>query len=183
MGKTRGMGTGRCVPIGTQRCRRPTFKERSFRRMRLAALRKEASLRIQSDKSLKGIDQDQTTLVSGIEIQAKLSPDVVSSTSKLQTPHQGSESVSLLPCSTRRRLEINQSDKSIKGSDQVQTTIVSGIEVLIEYIKDKDSEIELLKADNADIWAELQRYRTELQENRTITASIVEKLKHHLVNF
>ncbi|KAJ4888124.1 Uncharacterized protein Rs2_27872 [Raphanus sativus] len=136
-----------------------------------------------------------STLVSGIDIQAKLSPDVVSSTSKPQTPSSrlasqcgmkkrlGSESVSLPPCSTRRKLEINQSDKSLKGSDQVQTTLVSGIEVLMEYIKNKDNEIELLKADNAAIWAELRRNQTELQENRTITASIIEKLKHRLVNF
>ena len=95
----------------------------------------------------------------------------------------GSESVSLLPCSTRRELEINESDNSIKGSDQLQTTLVSGIDILMEYIKNEDNEIELLKADNANIWAELQLNRTQLQENRTITASILEKLKHHLVDF
>ncbi|KAJ4888125.1 Uncharacterized protein Rs2_27873 [Raphanus sativus] len=133
MGKTRGMGTGRCVPIRTQRCRRPTFKERSFRRMRLAALRKEASLRIQSDKSLKGIDQDQTTLVSGIEIQAKLSPDVFSSTSKPQTPSSSSDvmkktlgsQVSLLRCSAC--MQIIPSDKG--SSDQDQTPLVSKIDI------------------------------------------------------
>ncbi|CAG7895691.1 unnamed protein product [Brassica rapa] len=167
---------------------------------RLAELREgsQVSVEIQSDKSLKGTEQDQTTLVSGIDIQEKSSSDVVASTSKPQTPSSrclrlasqcgmkktlGSESVSLLPCSTRRELEINESDNSIKGSDQLQTTLVSGIDILMEYIKNKDNEIELLKADNANIWAELQLNRTQLQENRTITASILEKLKHHLVDF
>ena len=39
--------------------------------LRLAGLREgsQVSLEIQSDKSLKGTDQDQTTLVSGIGIQ------------------------------------------------------------------------------------------------------------------
>ncbi|CAN6849845.1 unnamed protein product, partial [Brassica oleracea var. botrytis] len=121
----------------------------------------------------------------------KLSSDVVISISKPQTPSSrlasqcgmkktlGSESVSLLPCSTRKELEINEPDNSLKGSDQLQTTLVSGIEVIMEYIKNKDNEIELSKAHNADIWAELQLYRTELQKNRTITESIMEKPKHH----
>ncbi|KAG2283983.1 hypothetical protein Bca4012_052680 [Brassica carinata] len=139
------------------------------------------------DKSLERTDQDHTTLVSGIDIQGKLSSDVVISISKPQTPSSrlaaqcgmkktlGSESVSLLPCSTRKELEINEPDNSLKGSDQLQTTLVSGIEVIMEYIKNKDNEIELSKAHNADIWAELQLYRTELQRNRTITESIMEK--------
>ncbi|WZZ36697.1 hypothetical protein YC2023_020098 [Brassica napus] len=147
----------------------------------------QVSLEIQSDKSLERTDQDHTTLVSGIDIQGKLSSDVVISISKPQTPSSrlaaqcgmkktlGSESVSLLPCSTRKELEINEPDNSLKGSDQLQTTLVSGIEVIMEYIKNKDNEIELSKAHNADIWAELQLYRTELQRNRTITESIMEK--------
>uniref|UniRef100_M4DVT9 60S ribosomal protein L37 n=1 Tax=Brassica campestris TaxID=3711 RepID=M4DVT9_BRACM len=105
---------------------------------RLAELREgsQVSVEIQSDKSLKGTEQDQTTLVSGIDIQEKSSSDVVASTSKPQTPSPslvgmkktlGSQ-VSLLRCSTC--MQIIQSDKSLKGSsDQDQTTLVSQIDI------------------------------------------------------
>ncbi|KAJ0232299.1 hypothetical protein HA466_0291670 [Hirschfeldia incana] len=70
------MGTGCCFPNGIPACRRPfrrpSLRERRLRRlMRLAELRKgsQVSSEIKSDKSLDGIDQDQTTLVSGIDIQ------------------------------------------------------------------------------------------------------------------
>ncbi|XP_033140545.1 uncharacterized protein LOC103854608 [Brassica rapa] len=145
MGKTRGMGPGR-----SSRKRRPPYRslfrplsvgERGLQRKRLAALSRmkntlgsKVSLPNQSDKSLKRTDQ--TTLVSGTDIQGKLSSDVVASTSKPQTSSSslvgmkktlGSQ-VSLLRCSTC--MQIIQSDKSLKGSsDQDQTTLVSQIDI------------------------------------------------------
>ncbi|XP_048602846.1 uncharacterized protein LOC106378876 isoform X2 [Brassica napus] len=142
MGKTRGMGPGR-----SSRMRRPPyrslFRPLSVReeRKRLAALSRmkntlgsQVSLPIQSDKSLKRTDQ--TTLVSGTDIQGKLSSDVVASTSKPQTSSSslvgmkktlGSQA-SLLRCSAC--MQIIQSDKSLKGSsDQDQTTLVSQIDI------------------------------------------------------
>ncbi|KAJ0232295.1 hypothetical protein HA466_0291650 [Hirschfeldia incana] len=144
MGKTRGMGRGCCFPNGIPACRRPfrrpSLKERRLRRlMRLAELRKgsQVSLPIQSDKSLKGTDQGQTTLVSGIDIQGKSSSDVVTSASKTQTPSSSSldgtkktlgSQVSLLRCSAC--MQIIPSDQSLKGSsDQDQTTLVSMIDI------------------------------------------------------
>ncbi|XP_013615055.1 PREDICTED: uncharacterized protein LOC106321293 isoform X3 [Brassica oleracea var. oleracea] len=146
MGKTRGMGTGRCRPIGLPRPRRSLFRplsvgERCLQRKRLAALRRtkntlgsQVSLPIKSDKSLKRTDQ--TTLVSGTDIQGKLSSDVVDSTSKPQTSSSslvgmkktlGSQA-SLLRCSAC--MQIIHSDKSLKGSsDQDQTTLVSLIDI------------------------------------------------------
>ncbi|KAG2283982.1 hypothetical protein Bca52824_055202 [Brassica carinata] len=146
MGKTRGMGTGRCRPIGLPLPRRSLFRplsvgERGLQRKRLAALRRtkntlgsQVSLPIKSDKSLKRTDQ--TTLVSGTDIQGKLSSDVVASTSKPQTSSSslvgmkktlGSQA-SLLRCSAC--MQIIQSDKSLKGSsDQDQTTLVSQIDI------------------------------------------------------
>ncbi|CAG7895694.1 unnamed protein product [Brassica rapa] len=145
MGKTRGMGPGR-----SSRMRRPPYRslfrplsvgEGGLQRKRLAALSRmkntlgsKVSLPNQSDKSLKRTDQ--TTLVSGTDIQGKLSSDVVASTSKPQTSSSslvgmkktlGSQ-VSLLRCSTC--MQIIQSDKSLKGSsDQDQTTLVSQIDI------------------------------------------------------
>ncbi|CAF1920778.1 unnamed protein product, partial [Brassica napus] len=146
MGKTRGMGTGRCRPIGLPLPRRSLFRplsvgERGLQRKRLAALRRtkntlgsQVSLPIKSDKSLKRTDQ--TTLVSGTDIQGKLSSDVVASTSKPQTSSSslvgmkktlGSQA-SLLRCSAC--MQIILSDKSLKGSsDQDQTTLVSQIDI------------------------------------------------------
>ncbi|CAN7004013.1 unnamed protein product [Brassica oleracea var. botrytis] len=146
MGKTRGMGTGRCRPIGLPRPRRSLFRhlsvgERGLQRKRLAALSRmkntlgsQVSLPIKSDKSLKRTDQ--TTLVSGTDIQGKLSSDVVDSTSKPQTSSSslvgmkktlGSQA-SLLRCSAC--MQIIHSDKSLKGSsDQDQTTLVSQIDI------------------------------------------------------
>ncbi|KAF3540300.1 hypothetical protein F2Q69_00024797 [Brassica cretica] len=142
MGKTRGMGPGR-----SSRMRRPPyrslFRPLSVReeRKRLAALSRmkntlgsQVSLPIKSDKSLKRTDQ--TTLVSGTDIQGKLSSDVVDSTSKPQTSSSslvgmkktlGSQA-SLLRCSAC--MQIIHSDKSLKGSsDQDQTTLVSLIDI------------------------------------------------------
>nr|VDD26732.1 unnamed protein product [Brassica oleracea] len=142
MGKTRGMGPGR-----SSRMRRPPyrslFRPLSVReeRKRLAALSRmkntlgsQVSLPIKSDKSLKRTDQ--TTLVSGTDIQGKLSSDVVASTSKPQTSSSslvgmkktlGSQA-SLLRCSAC--MQIIHSDKSLKGSsDQDQTTLVSQIDI------------------------------------------------------
>ncbi|XP_048601649.1 uncharacterized protein LOC106402936 isoform X1 [Brassica napus] len=146
MGKTRSMGSGRCTPIGLPRPRRSLFRplsvgERGLQRKRLAALSRmkntlgsKVSLPNQSDKSLKRTDQ--TTLVSGTDIQGKLSSDVVASTSKPQTSSSslvgmkktlGSQA-SLLRCSAC--MQIIQSDKSLKGSsDQDQTTLVSHIDI------------------------------------------------------
>ncbi|KAF2560416.1 hypothetical protein F2Q70_00015344 [Brassica cretica] len=144
MGKTRGMGSGR-----SSRMRRPPYRS-LFRplsvgeeRKRLAALSRmkntlgsQVSLPIQSDKSLKRTDQ--TALVSGTDIQGKLSSDVVDSTSKPQTSSSslvgmkktlGSQA-SLLRCSAC--MQIIQSDKSLKGSsDQDQTTLVSQIDIQV----------------------------------------------------
>ncbi|KAL0692421.1 hypothetical protein Bca4012_059601 [Brassica carinata] len=154
MGKTRGMGTGRWFPYGRPPCdrpfRRPSLKERRLRlQMRWDALRKEASLRIQSDKSLKRTDQDQTSPVSGIDIQEKLSPDVVSSTSKPQTTSSRlsyfldvmkktlASQVSLLRCSAC--MQIIQSDKG--SSDQDQTPPVSQIDIQEKLSSDIVSSI------------------------------------------
>ncbi|KAL0713371.1 hypothetical protein Bca4012_020349 [Brassica carinata] len=43
------------------------------------------------------------------------------------------------------------------------------------YIKNKDEEIEFLKTDNAEIWA-------ELQVTKTLTETIMDKLKNHFVD-
>ncbi|CAH8390451.1 unnamed protein product [Eruca vesicaria subsp. sativa] len=139
MGMDRGiLGRGRCHPPSRFRSQRLSLYSIEFHRKRLAKLREgsQVSLEIQSDKILKGTDQDQTTLVSGIDIQGKLSSDVVTSTSKPQTPSSslvgmkktlGSQ-VSLLRCSACK--QIIQSDKSLTGSsDQDQTTLVSEIDI------------------------------------------------------
>ncbi|CAN7045391.1 unnamed protein product [Brassica rapa subsp. trilocularis] len=146
------MARGRCRMV--MRCepnsfteprpyRPPALKHNLFQQKRLAELREgsQVSVEIQSDKSLKGTEQDQTTLVSGIDIQEKSSSDVVASTSKPQTPSPslvgmkktlGSQ-VSLLRCSTC--MQIIQSDKSLKGSsDQDQTTLVSQIYSVVVQI-------------------------------------------------
>ncbi|KAG2283980.1 hypothetical protein Bca4012_052679 [Brassica carinata] len=141
------MGRGRCRMVmccepneftEPRPYRPPALKRILFQQKRLAGLREgsQVSLEIQSDKSLKGTDQDQTTLFSGIDIQEKSSSDVVASTSKPQTPSSslvgmkktlGSQ-VSLLRCSAC--MQIIQSDKSLKGSsDQDQTTLVSQIDI------------------------------------------------------
>ncbi|CAN7045397.1 unnamed protein product, partial [Brassica rapa subsp. trilocularis] len=150
MGKTRGMGPGR-----SSRMRRPPYRslfrplsvgERGLQRKRLAALSlmkntlgSKVSLPNQSDKSLKRTDQ--TTLVSGTDIQGKLSSDVVASTSKPQTSSSGlvgmkktlGSQASLLLCSACMQIiqsDKSQSDKSLKGSsDQDQTTLVSHIDI------------------------------------------------------
>uniref|UniRef100_A0A0D3AX33 Uncharacterized protein n=1 Tax=Brassica oleracea var. oleracea TaxID=109376 RepID=A0A0D3AX33_BRAOL len=141
------MGRGRCRMVmccepneftEPRPYRPPALKRILFQQKRLAGLREgsQVSLEIQSDKSLKGTDQDQTTLVSGIGIQEKSSSDVVDSTSKPQTSSSslvgmkktlGSQA-SLLRCSAC--MQIIHSDKSLKGSsDQDQTTLVSLIDI------------------------------------------------------
>ncbi|CAN6849839.1 unnamed protein product [Brassica oleracea var. botrytis] len=139
------MGRGRCRTVmccelndftEPRPYRPPARKHILFQHKRLAELREgsQVSLEIQSDKSLKGTDQ--TTLVSGTDIQGKLSSDVVASTSKPQTSSSslvgmkktlGSQA-SLLRCSAC--MQIIHSDKSLKGSsDQDQTTLVSQIDI------------------------------------------------------
>lgn len=67
--------------------------------------------------------------------------------------------------------------RSTGGASSSSSAHYPLVDELMEQIKTKDTEIEFLKQDNAEIRVELQQNRTALQDNMALTQSLLERFK------
>ncbi|XP_013634271.1 uncharacterized protein LOC111209898 [Brassica napus] len=67
--------------------------------------------------------------------------------------------------------------RSTGGASSSSSAHYPLVDELMEQIKTKDTEIEFLKQDNAEIRVELQQNRTTMEENNVLTQTLLQKFR------